>query len=69
MKDDCAVVPISEFVGMRSKMHSIIRSDELELHKAKGVKKNVLKQEHLSLAVEGCTIRAKDIQVGDGDAA
>jgi hypothetical protein len=44
MKDECAGVPVAEFVGLRPKMYSILKSDSKELKKAKGVKKNVVKQ-------------------------
>ncbi|XP_064629257.1 uncharacterized protein LOC135488549 [Lineus longissimus] len=44
-KDECAGVPVAEFVGLRPKMYSIRRADAKEIRKAKGVKKNVVKQE------------------------
>ena len=44
MKDECAGVPIAEYVGLRPKMYSIQRSDEKEIKKAKGVKKSVVKK-------------------------
>jgi hypothetical protein len=45
MKDECAGVPVAEFVGLRPKIYSILKSDSKELKKAKGVKKNVVKQQ------------------------
>jgi hypothetical protein len=45
MNDECAGVPVAEFVGLRPKMYSILKSDSKELKKAKGVKKNVVKQQ------------------------
>jgi hypothetical protein len=45
MKDECAGVPVAEFVGLRPKMYSILKSDSNELKKANGVKKNVVKQQ------------------------
>ena len=39
MKDECAGVPIAEYIGLRPKLHSIFRSDEQLIEKAKGVKK------------------------------
>ena len=38
MKDECAGTPIAEYIGLRSKLYSIIRSDEQVIKKAKGVK-------------------------------
>ena len=45
MKDECAGTPILEFVGLRSKMYSIMKADEKNIKKAKGVKKNVVKKQ------------------------
>ena len=45
MKDECAGVPIAEFVGLRPKMYSILTADEKEIRKAKGVKKCVVKKQ------------------------
>ena len=49
-KDECNGTPIAEFVGLRSKMYSILKADEKEIKKAKGVKKSVvnkqIKHEH-----------------------
>ena len=45
MKDECAGTPIEECVCLRSKMYSILRADEKNIKKAKGVKKNVVKKE------------------------
>jgi hypothetical protein len=45
MKDECAGVTVAEFVSLRPKMFSILKSDSKELKKAKGVKKNVVKQQ------------------------
>ena len=38
MKDVCAGTPIAEYVGLRPKLYSILRSDEQLIKKAKGVK-------------------------------
>ena len=43
MKDECAGIPISEVVCLRSKMYSILKADEKNIKKAKGVKKSVIK--------------------------
>ena len=45
MKDECNGTPIVEFVGLTSKMYSILKADEKNIKKAKGVKKNVVKKQ------------------------
>ena len=45
MKDECAGVPIAEYVGLRPKMYSILKGDSKEIRKAKGVKKCVVKHQ------------------------
>ena len=45
MKGECAATPIAEYVGLRPKMYSILKSDEKNIKKAKGVKKNVVKKQ------------------------
>ena len=42
MKDECAGTPIAECVCLRPKMYSILKADEKNIKKAKGVKKKVL---------------------------
>ena len=42
-KDETAGVPIREFIGLKSKMYSISLDTGLNSKKAKGVKKNVIK--------------------------
>ena len=42
-KDEACGVPITEFVGLKSKMYSYIKSDEKGGKTAKGIKKNVIK--------------------------
>ena len=44
MKDECAGLPIAEYVGLRPKMYSILKSDGQAIKKAKGVKKYVVKK-------------------------
>jgi len=39
MKDECAGTPIAEVVCLRPKMYSILRADEKNIKKAKGVKR------------------------------
>ena len=42
-KDEALGVPIVEFVGLQSKMYSYIKSNEKGGKTAKGIKKNVIK--------------------------
>ena len=44
MGDECAGTQISECVCLRPKMYSILKPDEKNIKKAKGVKKNVVKK-------------------------
>ena len=43
-KDECGGVPIKEYAGLRPKMYSVITQTE-KIRKAKGVKKNVVKNQ------------------------
>ena len=43
MKDEFKRKVINEFVGLKSKMFSLVTVDNEEIKKAKGVNKNVLK--------------------------
>ena len=43
-KDEAAGLPISEFIGLRSKMYSYIKDDQKGGKTAKGIKKNVIKK-------------------------
>ena len=45
MKDECAGVPISEVVFLRSKMYSILLENDKNIKKAKGTTKVVTKKE------------------------
>ena len=42
MKDETAGIPITEFIGLRSKMYSYIKNDEKGSKTAKGIKKNIV---------------------------
>ena len=42
MKDETAGIPITEFIGLRSKMYSYIQNDEKGSKTAKGIKKNIV---------------------------
>ena len=44
-KDEAAGIPIVEFVGLKSKMYSYIKENEQGSRTAKGIKKNVIKQQ------------------------
>ena len=44
-KDEAAGVPICEFVGLRSKMYSYIKDNQTGGKTAKGIKKNVIKND------------------------
>jgi len=44
-KDETAGIPIKEFVGLRSKMYSILKDDSVEKKTAKGIGRSVIKQE------------------------
>ena len=44
MKDECAGVPPLEFVGLRSKMYSILTPDDKEKSTAKGIPKSHAKK-------------------------
>ena len=44
-KDEAAGIPIVEFVGLRSKMYSYMKDNKQGSRTAKGIKKNVIKQE------------------------
>ena len=45
MKDECARTPIAECVCLRPKMYSILKAEEKNVKKAKGVKKSVVKKQ------------------------
>ena len=45
MKDEAAGIPITEFVGLRSKMYSYVKDNEQSARTAKGIKKSVIKKD------------------------
>ena len=45
VKDEAVGTPINEFIGLRSKMYSYIKDNEKGGKTAKGIKKNVIKNE------------------------
>ena len=44
-KDECSSIPMTEFVGLRSKMYSYIKDNNQVGKTAKGIKKNVIKKD------------------------
>ena len=75
-KDEAAGVPICEFVGLRSKMYSYIKDNQTGGKTAKGIKKNVIKNdikhenykqtllENKQMYHKMKTIRSKNHQLG-----
>ena len=52
MKDEAAGVPITEFVGLRSKMYSYMKDNQKGGKTAKGIKKNIIKKILLIIITE-----------------
>ena len=46
MKDEFDGVKIIEFIGLKSKMYSLISVDDKEVNKAKGINKNLRRKEY-----------------------
>ena len=42
-KDDACGIPITEFIGLKSKMYSYVKDNEKGGRTVKGIKKNVIK--------------------------
>jgi hypothetical protein len=65
-KDECNGVPISEFVGLRSKMYAFTYSIDNKLKEkktAKGIKKNVIKKDiHFDNYKQAIFSEGKEIQ-------
>ena len=59
MKDECAGTPISEFVGLRAKMYSILKADSEHIHRAKGIKKSTVQTDpiHMNNTSNPCLTR------------
>ena len=49
MKDELNGIKIVEFVGLKSKMYSLITDNDKEVNKAKGINKKLRHEEYLSL--------------------
>ena len=45
MKDECAGIPIKEYVGLRPKLYAILKENNEDIKKAKGTKKYVIEGE------------------------
>ena len=56
MKDECAGTPISEYVGLRSKMYSVMKADESK----KGIDK--IKKDFPEAEIKECTCEGKKVQ-------
>ena len=52
MKDEAAGIPITEFVGLRSKMYSYMKDNQKGGKTAKGVKKNIIKKKYNSFQLQ-----------------
>ena len=57
MKDEFKGVPISEFIGLKSKMYSLISVDDEEISKAKGVNKKISHNEFVDVLFNKKVIR------------
>ena len=57
MKDEFKGVPISEFIGLKSKIYSLISVDDEEVSKAKGVNKKIRNKEFVDVLINGKVIR------------
>lgn len=44
MKDEAAGIPITEFIGLRSKMYSYVKNNDNGGKTAKGIKKSIIKK-------------------------
>ena len=52
VKDEFNGVKIVEFIGLKSKMYSLIRSDDKEVDKAKGINKKLRHNEYLDVLLQ-----------------
>ena len=57
MKDEFNGVKIAEFVGLKSKMYSLIISDDIEVNKAKGRNKKLRHNEYLDVLFDKKVVR------------
>ena len=61
-KDDCAGKLISEFVGLRPKMYSILKVDGDEIKKAKGISKTVVSQDLHHELYKSCLVKREELR-------
>ena len=59
MQDDFNGVKIVKFIGLKSKMYSLISSDDKEVNKAKGINKKLRHKEYLSVLFDKKVVRNK----------
>ena len=59
MKDELGGVIIKEFIGLRAKMYLVSPANRKEMKKAKGVKKNVVKQQIKHQLYKDCLFKKK----------
>ena len=59
MKDELNCIKISEFVGLKSKMYSLISVDDKEVNKAKGVNKKLKHNEYIDALFGKKVVRHK----------
>ena len=59
MKDELNGVKIVEFIGLKSKMYSLIADNDKEVNKAKGVNEKLRHEEHLSVLFSKEVVRHK----------
>ena len=57
MKNEFNGTKISEFVGLKSKMYSLIASDDKEVIKAKGINKKLKHKEYLDVLFNQKVVR------------
>ena len=57
MQDEFNGVKIVKFVGLKSKMYSLISSDDKEVNKAKGINKKLRHKEYLSVLFDKKVVR------------
>ena len=57
MKDELNGSKIVEFVGLKSKMYSLISKDDKEINKAKGVNKKLIHNEYLNVLFNKKVVR------------
>jgi len=61
-KDECNGIPIAEFVGLRPKMYSILKTGGSEIRKAKGVQRAVVKKDLHHELYKECLFEQKQMR-------